>query len=306
MRWPIGKRWKESGDNRRNQSLFAIVIQRFLRHRLAFVGMIILFFFIVLAVFAPLIAPHDPYRAFRRVEGGYAVWEQPSQTFPLGTDSVGRCVLSRLIFASRVSLVVGLGGVAIAVLVGTFLGSLAGFFGGWVDGVIMRFTDTVICFPVLFLAITISAMLRPNLFNVMIIVGVVYWTHPCRLVRAEMLRLREMEFAEASVASGANSWHIIIHHLLPNALSPVIVAATLLVARAILIEASLSFLGVGVQQPIASWGNMLEEATNISVLATMAWIWAPPGLTILFTTLSIHFIGDGLRDALDPRLYHGR
>ncbi|MFO8060798.1 MAG: ABC transporter permease [Bacillota bacterium] len=277
------------------------VWRRFRRHRLAFWGLVVVSFFCLMAVFASQVAPHDPYRTFVRSDGSYAVWDPPSSAHLLGTDNVGRDVLSRLIFAGRVSMSVGIIAVAVSTVIGVILGSAAGFFGGPVDSVIMRFTDTVICFPVLFLVLIVATMVGPSIYNIMLVIGLIYWTRTCRLVRAEFLRLREMEFTEASRALGAGSLRTIFRHLLPNAISPVTVSATLLIAQAILIEASLSFLGAGVQQPVASWGNMLNEATSYTVLATRPWLWVPPGLAIMLTVLAVNFIGDGLREALDPR-----
>lgn len=277
------------------------VWRRFAKHRLAFWGLVVVGLFCLVALFAPHIAPHDPHRTFVRSDSSYAVWEPPSPQHLLGTDSVGRDVLSRLIFAGRVSMSVGVVAVCVSTIIGVILGSTAGFFGGPVDSLIMRFTDTVICFPVLFLVLIVATMVGPSIYNIMLVIGLIYWTRTCRLVRAEFLRLREMEFAEAARALGAGSLRTIFRHLLPNALSPVIVSATLLIAQAILIEASLSFLGAGVQQPVASWGNMLNEATTYTVLAMRPWLWVPPGLAIMLTVLAVNFIGDGLREALDPR-----
>lgn len=275
--------------------------KRFRRHRLAAAGLAVLIAICLSALLASQLAPHDPYRSFRNPDGSYSVWARPSMDHPLGTDSVGRDVLSRLIYAGRVSMSVGVVAVAVSTVVGVTLGSIAGFFGGWVDSVIMRFADTVICFPVLFLVLIVATMVGPSIYNIMLVIGLVYWTRTARLVRAEFLRLREMEFAEASRALGAGSLRIIFRHLLPNAVSPVIVSATLLIAQAVLIEASLSFLGAGVQQPVASWGNMLHEATTYTVLATRPWLWIPPGVAIMLAVLAVNFVGDGLREALDPR-----
>ncbi len=281
-------------------SLYSQAWMRFKRHRLAVAGLIVVGIMVLMAIFAPLIAPHDPHRSFSRDDGAYNTWARPSAMHPLGTDAVGRDVFSRLIFAGRVSMSVGLVAVLVATAIGVVLGSLAGFFGGWVDSVIMRFTDTVICFPVLFLVLIVATMVGPSIYNIMIVIGCVYWTRICRLVRAEFLRLREMEFTEASRALGSKSGRIIWRHLLPNAVSPIVVFATLFIAQAILTEASLSFLGAGVQPPAASWGNMLNEATGYVTLSQRPWMWIPPGVAIMMVVLSVNFVGDGLREALDP------
>jgi peptide/nickel transport system permease protein len=211
-------------------------------------------------------------------------------------------MLSRIIYGGRVSLSVAFVAVMIATVTGIFLGVIAGYYGKWVDTLIMRITDVVICFPVLFLAITVATILKPSLFNVMIIIGLVSWTTMTRLVRGEVLKLREMEYIEAAKAMGQRNSIIIFRHILPNIMAPIVVQATLQTAEAILTESALSFLGVGVQQPVPSWGNMLNEATSIMVLQFKPWVWAPAGFAILLTILSINFVGDGLRDALDPKV----
>lgn len=275
--------------------------RRFRRNKLALFGMAFVAVLTITAILGPAIAPHDPYISLRQPDGSLRVLAPPSRDHLLGTDSLGRDVFSRMIVAGRVSLSVGLVAVLIAVTIGTILGSIAGYYGGAVDMVIMRIVDVVISFPVLFLIITISTLLKPSMYNAMIVIGFVQWTNTARLVRGEILRVREYEFVEATRALGARNGRIIVRHILPNIIAPVVVQATLQTARAILTEASLSFLGVGVQQPIPSWGNMLNEAMSLTVLATKMWIWLPPGLAILLTVLSINFLGDGLRDALDPK-----
>jgi len=275
--------------------------QRFKRHRLAVMGAVVLLLFCAAAVCAPWLAPADPYTSFRAEGSAYLVYAAPSPEHPLGTDALGRDVLSRLLYAARVSLPVGLLSVLLAALVGASIGAVAGYYGGWVDNVLMRLTDAVIAFPAMFLVMTLAAFLRPNVWNVILVIGAIYWTGIARLVRGEVLRLKETEFVAAAVAAGAKPARVIVRHLLPNALGPLLVATTFGMAEAILIESALSFLGVGVQQPIASWGNMLSDAGNIAVLAGRPWLWLAPGAAILLTVLSINFVGDGLRDALDPR-----
>ncbi|NNG00897.1 MAG: ABC transporter permease [Desulfobacteraceae bacterium] len=292
----------KKGHKQKSQSFYALAFRRFKKNKLALWGVFVLLSLIASAIFAPLIAPYDPYMSVRNDKGMLDILSPPSSAHFLGTDSVGRDVASRLIYAGRVSLSVGVVAVSISIVIGTVLGSLAGFFGRWVDSVIMRGVDVVICFPVLFLIITISTLLKPSIYTTMIVIGLVSWTNTARLVRGEILKVREFEFVESSRALGARNGRIIFRHILPNIMAPIVVQATLQTAQAILIEASLSFLGVGVQQPIPSWGNMLNEAMSLTILAFKPMIWFSPGIAIVITVLSINFIGDGLRDALDPKL----
>ncbi|MEZ7172949.1 oligopeptide ABC transporter permease [Sporosarcina sp. OR05] len=275
--------------------------KRFKKNKLALFGAIVLSILVIAAILAPVISPYDPYISQTKPDGGYNVHASPSAEHLLGTDSLGRDLLSRIIYGGRVSLSVAFVAVMIATITGVVLGMIAGYYGRWVDTLIMRITDIVICFPVLFLAISIATILKPSIFNVMIIIGLVSWTTMTRLVRGEVLRVRETEYIEAAKAMGQNNFIIIAKHILPNIMAPIVVQATLQTAEAILTESSLSFLGVGVQQPVPSWGNMLYEATSIMVLQFKPWVWAPAGFAILITILCINFVGDGLRDALDPK-----
>ncbi|MEW6262734.1 MAG: oligopeptide ABC transporter permease [Thermodesulfobacteriota bacterium] len=271
--------------------------RRFLRHKVAVVGAVTVVLIVGLALSAPLIAPHDPNHVDIMMAR-----EGPSHLYFLGTDGVGRCVLSRLIYGSRISLSVGLVAVSIYVVIGTILGAVAGYFGGWVDMIISRLIDAVLSFPVLMLILVIVGTLGPSTFNIMIVLGLLGWPEVARIVRGQTLAVREELYVLSSVAAGAGSTRIIVKDVLPNILSPIIVNATFGVARAILIEAGLSFLGMGVQPPTASWGNMLNDAQSLSILESMPWMWVPPGLMIFIATISINFVGDGLRDALDPKL----
>lgn len=270
--------------------------QRYRRHRLAVVGLVVLVIITLASIMAPLLASYSPnavdLSAYRTAPAGDH-W--------LGTDSAGRDVFSRLLYAGRVSLAVGVVAVGIYVVIGTLLGGLAGYFGGWLDHLIMRLADMVLSFPSIIVIITIVSLVGPSIINVMLVIGLMGWPPIARLVRGEFLTLREREFVLASVASGATSPRIILRQILPNALTPVIVNATFGMASAILLEAGLSFLGLGVQPPTASWGNMLIGAQSITVLEQMPWLWVPPGLMIVLAVLCINFVGDGLRDALDPR-----
>jgi peptide/nickel transport system permease protein len=275
------------------------VWRRFRRHRLALVGSTILLVLAVAAIGAPVIASHGPFAidlsAYR---------EGPSRGHILGTDSAGRDVFSRLLYAGRVSLSVGLVAVSIYTAIGVLLGALAGFYGGWVDALVMRLADVFLSFPSLIIIITLASVLGPSIYNVMLAIGLLGWPPIARLLRGELLSLREREFVLGARASGCGAARLIFRHLLPNAMAPVIVAATFGIAYAILIEAGLSFLGLGVQPPTPSWGNMLTDAQSLTVLESMPWLWLPPGVMIALAVLSINFIGDGLRDALDPYLHH--
>lgn len=261
------------------------------------VGFIILLALTVLSVGAPVFARNDPERTNVRL---YRTG--PSAAHILGSDSSGRDVLSRLLYAGRVSLSVGLVAVGIYTIIGLFLGALAGYYGGWVDSLIMRCADVVLAFPSLLIIITVVSILGPSIWNVMLVIGLLGWPPIARILRGQFLSLREREFVVASRTVGSSNTRIIFHHLLPNAFAPIIVAATFGIANAILLEAGLSFLGLGVQPPTPSWGNMLTDAQSIAVLQSMGWLWIPPGIMIALAVLSINFIGDGLRDALDPYL----
>lgn len=226
--------------------------------------------------------------------------EPPSWQYPLGTDDLGRDVLTRILYGARISLLVGFVAVGIATMIGIVVGALAGYYGRWIDAVMMRFVDIMLCFPTFFLILAVIAFLEPSIWNIMIIIGLTSWMGVARLVRAEFLSLRERDFVQAARTLGASDSRIIFRHVLPNALSPVLVSATLGVAGAILTESALSFLGIGVQPPTPSWGNML--ITGKQTLGTAWWMSAFPGLAILITVLGYNLLGEGIRDALDPRL----
>ena len=272
-------------------------LQRFKRHKLAMLGIILLGILILMTLLIPIFISDMAYE-LNFLEMG----QSPSASHLSGTDSIGRDVFARLMIGGRVSLSVGFVSVIISTSIGIILGGLAGYFGGKVDMIIMRFTDTIMCFPYLVIVMTLVAVLGPSLFNTMFAIGVLSWTRIARITRGEFLHLREMQFIEADRSLGIRTPTIIFGHLLPNALSPVIVSATFNMANAILMEAGLSFLGLGVQLPTPSWGNMLQEATTLTILETMPWVWIPAGVLIAVTVLSINFIGDGLRDAMDPKM----
>jgi len=267
----------------------------FKRNRLAVVGLFMIIIIFLIAIFAAVLSPYDPDKTDVSVK-----LKRPSPRFYLGTDQLGRDVFSRMLHGSRISLTVGFIAVAISILIGILVGAAAGYYGGWVDSFLMRFVDTMLCFPSFFLILTIVALLGPNIINIMVVIGITSWEGTARFVRAEFLSLRERDFVQAAKALGVKDFRIIFRHILPNALAPVFVTATLGVASAILIEASLSFLGFGVQPPAPSWGNILTEGRTYIFDAW--WLTIFPGFAILFAVLSFNLVGDGLRDALDPRL----
>ena len=267
----------------------------FKRNRLAVGGSIIILITFLIAGSAALIAPRDPGKTDVSLK-----LKPPSLHHYLGTDQLGRDVFSRMLHGAKVSLSVGFVAVAISILIGILVGAVAGYYGGWVDSLLMRFVDIMLCFPSFFLILTVVALLGPSLFKVMVVIGITSWMGTSRFVRAEFLSLRERDFVQAAKALGVRDPRIIFRYILPNALAPVFVTATLDVASAILVEAGLSFLGFGVQPPAPSWGNILTEGRTYIFDAW--WLTVFPGLAILITVLSFNLVGEGLRDALDPRL----
>jgi peptide/nickel transport system permease protein len=298
-RCPLGQIKMEKTTNQdiqaRQETLGRLFWKRFRKNKLALLGGVIVLALFVVAVCAPWISPYDPGQIEIR-----RVLEEPSAKHLLGTDSLGRDVLSRMIWGSRISLLVGFVAVGIASLIGIFLGSLAGYYGGWTDDLIMRFVDIMLCFPTFFLILAVIAFLEPSIWNIMIVIGVTGWMGVARLVRAEFLSLKERDYAVAEKALGAKDFRIIFRHILPNALAPVLVAATLGVAGAILTESALSFLGIGVQPPTPSWGNILTAGKDNIEIAW--WLSLYPGLAILITVLGYNLLGEGIRDSIDPRL----
>ena len=263
------------------------------KNKLAIFGLIILSILVLLAIFAPIFAPFDPSAI---LEDHIAA---PSMKHLFGTDDLGRDILSRLLYGGRVSLSVAVIAVAVSLTIGILLGCISGYYGGILDEVIMRFTDIMLSFPTIFLILAIQSVLTPNIINVMIVIGATSWMGIARLVRGEFLALKEREFVEAARAIGCSDLRIIFRQILPNSLPPVIVAGTLGMAGAILTESALSFLGLGVQPPMASWGNMLMDSQ--SYLLDAPWMAVIPGLVIVLTVLSLYFVGEGLREGLNPK-----
>jgi peptide/nickel transport system permease protein len=279
----------------RQETLSRLFWKRFRKNKLALLGAVIVLFLFVVAVFAPWIAPYDPGHIQIK-----KVLEEPSARHPFGTDPLGRDVFSRMVWGSRISLMVGFVAVGIATAIGIFLGALAGYYGRWVDNLIMRFVDIMLCFPTFFLILAVIAFLEPSIWNIMIVIGVTGWMSVARLVRAEFLSQKERDYAVAERALGAKNFRIIFRHILPNALAPVLVSATLGVAGAILTESALSFLGIGVQPPTPSWGNILTAGKDNIDIAW--WLSLYPGMAILITVLGYNLLGEGIRDSIDPRL----
>lgn len=272
-------------------------LHRMMHHKLGMVGLFVVALLVLAAIFAPIVAGQDPYETNLALKN-----TPPSAQHILGTDAIGRDVWARLVYGARVSLAIGVVAVGIYATIGVLLGSIAGYAGGLVDAIIMRFTDIIMCFPTLMLIITVAAVLPPNILTVMVIIGIFGWTSLCRLVRGQVLSLRNEDFIMAAVSIGARNREIIFRHILPNVVGPVVVACTLGLANAIMTEASLSFLGLGVQTPIPSWGSTLQTAMELPIIDGMPWRWVPAAVAIAITVLAVNFLGDGLRDALDPRM----
>ncbi len=279
----------------KSESYGQMVWRRFKQHKLAMAGLYFLIFMYLVAIFAPLIATQS-YRETMPPERLQGI----SQEHLMGTDHLGRDVFSRVVWGSRISLSIGFVAAGVSVLLGTVVGAVAGYYGGKIDNVLMRITEAVMSFPTFFLLITIVSVVERNIFNIMLVIGLTSWPSLARMVRGQFLSLREQEFVTAAKALGASDARIIFKHILPNAMAPVIVSATLKIGGAILSESSLSFLGLGVPEPFPSWGSILNAGrTN---LRKAPWIATFPGIFIFLTVLAFNYVGDGLRDALDPRL----
>jgi peptide/nickel transport system permease protein len=265
-----------------------------IKNRNILIGIFIILCLICIAVFAPHIAPHDPTKAHLSDR-----LQSPSKEYPFGTDHMGRCILSRIIYGARISLLVGVTVISASLLIGIVLGTISGYFGGLADEVIMRLVDGFLAVPSMFLALALAGTLGPGLINLMIALVAVEWTSYARVVRGSILSVKEQEFVEATRGLGASDFYILVRHILPNIISPVIVIATLGIGYAILAAAGLSFLGFGVQPPTPEWGSMLDDGRLF--LRKAPYIMIFPGLAIMITVLAFNFLGDGLRDEMDPR-----
>ncbi len=282
-----------------NETMLKITWKRLKRNKLAVISLGLIIFFYLVAIFAPMIAPYS----IDDMDFD-SLWSVPSKSHLMGTDSMGRDLFTLVIYGSRVSLTVGLVSMAIAITIGTVLGAISGYYGGIVDNIIMRITDIFLCFPSFFLILTIVAMFGNGIYKVIVIIGLTSWMSVARLVRGQFLSLKERDFVEGARALGANDARIIFTHLLPNSMAPIIVAATMRVGSTILTEAVLSFLGLGVKQGTVSWGGLLQDAQAITVMKQTPWVAIFPGMMIFVTVLAFNLLGDGLRDALDPKLKH--
>lgn len=277
-----------------NETYMQMVLRRFRAHHLAKISLVILVVVGLAALFAPVVAPYDPDAIVGTFSGA------PCKEFILGTDQIGRDVFSRLLYATRISLLVGILATAISTVIGVVLGLIAGYFGGVADMILMRFTDMVMSFPYILLVLVAAAIFKPGLWSIILILGFVDWPGVARLVRGNVLSLRETNFVKGNVVAGMPLRHILFSEILPNTVAPILVYATSVMAIAMLDEAALSFLGMGVQPPMASLGNMLNGAQSITVLTSQPWLWLPPGIMIVVLVISINFVGDALRDAFDP------
>lgn len=277
-----------------NETYMQTVMRRFRAHHLAKISLVILVVVGLAALFAPAVAPYDPDAIVGTFSGA------PCKEFILGTDQIGRDVFSRLLYATRISLLVGILATVISTVIGVVLGLIAGYFGGVADMLLMRFTDMVMSFPYILLVLVAAAIFKPGLWSIILILGFVDWPGVARLVRGNVLSLRETNFVKGNVVAGMPLRHILFSEILPNTVAPILVYATSVMAISMLDEAALSFLGMGVQPPMASLGNMLNGAQSITVLTSQPWLWLPPGIMIVVLVVSINFVGDALRDAFDP------
>ena len=277
-----------------NETYMQTVMRRFRAHHLAKISLVILVVVGLAALFAPVVAPYDPDAIVGTFSGA------PCKEFILGTDQIGRDVFSRLLYAIRISLLVGILATVISTVIGVVLGLIAGYFGGVADMLLMRFTDMVMSFPYILLVLVAAAIFKPGLWSIILILGFVDWPGVARLVRGNVLSLRETNFVKGNVVAGMTLRHILFSEILPNTVAPILVYATSVMAISMLDEAALSFLGMGVQPPMASLGNMLNGAQSITVLTSQPWLWLPPGIMIVVLVVSINFVGDALRDAFDP------
>lgn len=287
----------QTGDRRREVSPWSITVGQFKKNRMATLGLCCMLLLYLIALLAPVIAPFDPNAQEDIVATRYL---SPSTEHPMGTDKFGRDILSRVIYGSRISLSIGFIAVGISVTLGSLVGAVAGYLGGRADNVIMRVVDMLLSFPRLVLVITVVALFTPSIFLLVAVLGATGWMGTSRIVRGQVIALREQEFVQAVKALGLKGWRVLLYHMLPNTMAPIIVSATLGIGNTILLEAGLSFLGLGVQPPTPSWGSIINDGRG--VLLDAWWISTFPGLAIVVTVICFNLLGDGLRDALDPRL----
>lgn len=292
----------DSEEEQEILSPWKMFVRKFKKNKIAVAGLIIFIIMILSALLAPILTPYNPY------EMDYSKINQPpSSEHLLGTDEVGRDYLTRILYGGRVSMKVGLFAVIIEIIIGALVGGLAGYYGGWVDNLLMRLVEIFMSFPFLPLAITISAVIgtkvepQQRMYIVMMIIGLLSWPGLARMIRGQILSLREQEFVQAARALGIKDSRIILRHLIPNTVGYIIVSATLGMAGAIMSESGLSFLGLGVTPPTPTWGNLIQNAREAYILRNRVWLWLPPGVCIFLAVMSINLLGDGLRDAIDPK-----
>ena len=280
------------------EGFWLLVWRRYRRHKLAIFGTVVLIIFIFFAVFAPVVTPYEPDELhIELIQYGKPI--PPNSQFIFGTDGLGRDYFTRCVYGGQTSLIVGFAATALSLLIGVPLGCLSGYYGGKVDMIISRFIEMLTCIPTFFLLLIVNAMLKPNTTNVIFVLGFFGWMGIARQVRAQFLSLRSQEFVESAIGLGLSDAKIIFRHLLPNSLMPVIVSSTISVAGNIMAESALSYLGMGIQEPMASWGSMLKLAQPY--ITSAPWLSIFPGVLISIVALTLNFMGDGLRDALDPR-----
>lgn len=271
--------------------------KKFSRNRLALTGLILIGMFFLIALSCEFLSPYPPDLQNLSYEG---IPQPPSQKHLFGTDNYGRDLFSRALYGTRISLIVGLGSVAIYMVLGIIFGALSGYYGKYIDTLIMRFSDIMLSIPVFFFILALQVIFTPSVYNVILVIGFTGWAAPTRLMRSQALSIKESLYVESAKSCGASNLYIIFRHIIPNAMSPMIVMATLGVASAILMESTLSFLGLGVQEPQASWGNMLMRAQEY--MSTAPWMALFPGILIMLIVLAFNFFGEGIKDALDPKL----
>lgn len=279
------------------KTYYADVLRKFRRHRMAMVGLAALGIIILLTILLPLILDLDPYATGRGMP-----YEKPSSEHLLGLDSVGRDNLARLIYGGRVSMSVGLFSTIISICIGLPLGLCAGYYRGWLEAIVMRLVDIFMSFPSMILIMVIVSLVGPSAVTVTVVIGIMGWPQFARIIYGNVISVRNKEYVEGARSIGAKNSRILKNYILPNSVAPLLIVATFRTAGAVLQEASLSFLGMGVQLPTASWGNILYGAQSIAILSGRAWFWLPPSILLVITVLSINFLGDGLRDALDPKM----
>ncbi len=284
-------------EKEQKKTYYADVMRRFKRHRLAMAGLAVLCLIIILTIFLPVIFSLDPYAT-----GLGKPYETPGTAHLLGLDSLGRDNLARLIYGGRVSMSVGLFSTLISICIGLPLGLCAGYYRGWLEAIVMRLVDIFMSFPSMILIMVIVSLIGPSAVTVTVVIGIMGWPQFARIIYGSVVSVRNKEYVEGARSIGARNFRILKNYILPNSVAPVLIMATFRTAGAVLEEASLSFLGMGVQLPMASWGNILFGAQSIAILSGRAWFWLPPSILLVLTVLSINFLGDGLRDALDPKM----